>query len=42
VYRNVLASYAHLRCVGGEDWARRFVDFVRATVAPRVRQGAAG
>lgn len=29
VHRNVLASYTHLRSVGGCDWARRFVDFVR-------------
>ncbi len=29
VYRNVLASYAHLRDVGGNRWAERFVAFVR-------------
>lgn len=29
VYRNVLASYAHQRSVGGNLWARRFVAFVR-------------
>jgi cobyrinic acid a,c-diamide synthase len=29
VYRNVLASYAHLRNVGGNDWAERFVAFAR-------------
>jgi cobyrinic acid a,c-diamide synthase len=29
VVRNVLASYAHLRSAGGNEWARRFVDFVR-------------
>jgi cobyrinic acid a,c-diamide synthase len=28
VHRNVLASYAHLRSVGGVDWAARFVLFV--------------
>ncbi len=28
VYGNVLASYAHLRSVGGVDWAARFVSFV--------------
>jgi cobyrinic acid a,c-diamide synthase len=27
---NVLASYTHLRAVGGCDWPRRFADFVRA------------
>ena len=26
---NLLASYAHLRSVGGVDWAPRFVEFVR-------------
>jgi cobyrinic acid a,c-diamide synthase len=30
VHRNLLASYAHLRDVGGNRWARRFVDFVRS------------
>lgn len=30
VHRNTLASYAHLRCTGGNDWAARFVDFARA------------
>ena len=29
VYRNVLASYAHLRSACGSDWATGFVDFVR-------------
>jgi len=29
VHRNLLASYAHLRDVAGNPWARRFVDFVR-------------
>ena len=29
VHRNLLASYAHLRNVAGNPWARRFVDFVR-------------
>ncbi|HET9470910.1 MAG TPA: cobyrinic acid a,c-diamide synthase, partial [Usitatibacter sp.] len=29
VHRNVLASYAHLRSVGGNDWAARFVAWVR-------------
>jgi cobyrinic acid a,c-diamide synthase len=30
VYRNVLASYAHLRSGAGSDWAAQFVTFVRA------------
>ena len=29
VHRNLLASYAHLRDVAANPWARRFVDFVR-------------
>ena len=29
VYKNLLASYAHLRDVGGHHWAARFVEFVR-------------
>ena len=29
VQHNLLASYAHLRSVGGYDWAARFVAFVR-------------
>jgi len=33
VHRNVLASYAHQRSVGGNDWAARFVACVRETVA---------
>ncbi len=32
VYKNVLASYAHLRSVGGTGWAERFIAFVRARV----------
>jgi cobyrinic acid a,c-diamide synthase len=39
VHRNVLASYAHLRSVGGNDWAARFVSFIQrhaaAAHAPR-------
>jgi cobyrinic acid a,c-diamide synthase len=31
VHKNVLASYTHLRCVGGIDWAARFVAFIRRT-----------
>ena len=30
VYRNLLASYAHLRDTRSHPWARRFVEFVRA------------
>lgn len=30
VYKNLLASYAHLRDVAGNSWARRFVNFVRS------------
>jgi cobyrinic acid a,c-diamide synthase len=30
VHRNVLASYAHLRSVGGNDWPRRFLAFAHA------------
>jgi len=30
VHRNLLASFAHLRDVEGNPWARRFVDFVRS------------
>ena len=29
VYRNVLASYAHLRSSAGSDWVAQFVNFVR-------------
>ena len=38
VYRNVLASYAHLRSVGGNAWAARFVAFVRHVGATRVAE----
>jgi hypothetical protein len=34
----VLASYAHLRSAGGNDWAARFVDFVRHADYRRRRQ----
>ncbi len=38
VHRNVLASYAHLRSVGGNDWAARFVAHVRrASRQPRAQ-----
>ncbi len=33
VYKNLLASYTHLRSVGGYDWAGRFVAFVRDRAA---------
>jgi cobyrinic acid a,c-diamide synthase len=29
VYKNLLASYAHLRDVAGHHWAARFVEFAR-------------
>jgi cobyrinic acid a,c-diamide synthase len=29
LYRNLLASYAHLRDTRSHPWADRFVDFVR-------------
>jgi len=29
IYKNLLASYSHLRDVGSHHWATRFVDFVR-------------
>jgi cobyrinic acid a,c-diamide synthase len=35
VYRNLLASYAHLRDTHDHPWARRFVEFVRDHAAPR-------
>ena len=35
VYKNLLASYAHLRSEAGSDWAPRFVDFVRGCAAGR-------
>ena len=30
VYKNLLASYSHLRSVAGHNWAARFVEWVRA------------
>jgi cobyrinic acid a,c-diamide synthase len=30
VYKNLLASYAHLRSLGDYNWAARFVAFVRS------------
>jgi len=38
VVHNVLASYAHLRCAGGNAWAARFVDFVRHAGFRRTRK----
>ena len=35
VYRNVLASYAHLRSGAGSDWAAQFVNFVRLKKSQR-------
>ncbi len=42
VVGNVLASYAHLRCTGGNAWAARFVGFVRGVGhrRPRIEDGA--
>jgi cobyrinic acid a,c-diamide synthase len=35
VLGNVLASYTHLRSVGGNEWARRFAAYVRKVKAER-------
>jgi len=35
VHRNLLASYAHLRDVADNRWARRFVEFARRCAAQR-------
>ena len=35
IHRNLLASYAHLRSVAGNDWPARFVTFVREHRARR-------
>jgi len=35
VYKNLLASYAHLRDVAGNRWAARFVDFIRRCKSKR-------
>jgi cobyrinic acid a,c-diamide synthase len=40
VYRNTLASYAHLRSVAGHDWPARFVAFARG-VSERARRASA-
>jgi cobyrinic acid a,c-diamide synthase len=39
VHRNVVASYAHRRSVGGDDWAARFVAFVREVKRQRLPCG---
>jgi len=36
VYKNLLASYAHLRDVAEHRWARRFVEFARRCAAQRL------
>jgi cobyrinic acid a,c-diamide synthase len=41
VVGNVLASYTHLRSVGGNEWAQRFAAFVRRVRAARVTRAAA-
>jgi cobyrinic acid a,c-diamide synthase len=41
VVGNVLASYTHLRSVGGNGWAQRFAAFVRRMRAVRVTRAAA-
>ncbi|MDP2368178.1 cobyrinate a,c-diamide synthase [Rhodoferax sp.] len=38
VYRNVLASYSHLRSGAGSDWARQFVAFVATRKIRATRQ----
>lgn len=41
VLGNVLASYTHLRSVGGNEWAQRFAAFVRGVRAARAKRAAA-
>jgi cobyrinic acid a,c-diamide synthase len=41
VIGNVLASYTHLRSVGGNEWAQRFAAFVRRVRAARAGRAAA-
>lgn len=38
VLGNVLASYTHLRSVGGNGWAQRFAAYVRGVKAERARR----
>ncbi len=40
VHKNLLASYAHLRDVAGNRWARRFVEFARRCAARRAAPAA--
>ena len=35
IYKNLLASYVHLRDVDANHWTRRFVDFIRTTLDNR-------
>jgi cobyrinic acid a,c-diamide synthase len=42
VYKNVVASYVHRRSVGADDWAARFVAFVRRTKRASHRSRAEG
>jgi cobyrinic acid a,c-diamide synthase len=37
VYKALLASYVHMRGVGGNEWPRRFIDYVKAVKAARLR-----
>ena len=39
IYKNLLASYSHLRDVGGHRWAARFVEFVRCCKFSRQARG---
>jgi len=41
VIGNVLASYTHLRSVGGNEWAQRFAAFVRRVRVARAERAAA-
>jgi cobyrinic acid a,c-diamide synthase len=41
VHRNVLATYAHQRSVGGNDWVRRFLAQVASHKAVRAAAAAA-
>lgn len=42
VYRNLLASYSHLRDTAQNPWARRFVEFTRAVAAGERRLAPTG
>ncbi|MBI4734308.1 MAG: cobyrinic acid a,c-diamide synthase, partial [Rubrobacteridae bacterium] len=35
IYKNVLASYAHLHSLAVPEWAPRFIDFIRAKLGKR-------